>query len=101
MQRLVWFGVAAILALWSGLAWIVHSLIGIGGGFAARNADIVPSPEAVEWLSWLSLFGTSLGEWIVLAIWAIGAGLLLLFGFAGTRLLPYLRSYLDKAKFSP
>lgn len=93
MKTLIWIITAAVLGLWSLLAWFAHGLVGIAGGLIATNADIVPAdPLLVEWASWLALAGTGIGEWLVIAVWAVVAVLLLAMGFAATRLLPRLGS---------
>jgi hypothetical protein len=98
MKKLVWLIVAVAIAIWSGLAWAAHSLIGWGGTVANNNADIVTqNPEAVEWLSWLALFGSDVGSWLVIGVWGFGVLLALLIGFAGTRLFPRLGTLSQKA----
>ena len=74
MKTLVWFLTAAVAGVWSLLCWGAHVLIGAGGTLVARNVDVVPylPPEIVEVSSWLALVGTSVGEWLVVAIWVIG-----------------------------
>ena len=52
----------------------------------------------VEWLSWLALFGSGVGEWLVIAVWAVGVVVALAIGFAGSRLLPSLGGVMDKVK---
>ena len=91
MRNLVWIATAAIIALWSGVAWLLHAAIGLGGSLAATNADLIPAnPELVEWASWFALFGTGVGEWLVIAIWAVVSAVLVALGFVATRLLPRL-----------
>jgi hypothetical protein len=91
LKRILWTVIGLGLIVWSGLAWFLHSLIGWGGSVANNNVDVLtPSPEAVEWLSWLTLFGTGVGEWFVVGVWGLGVLLALVVGFAGTRLLPNL-----------
>jgi hypothetical protein len=91
MKRVLWAVIGIGLVVWSGLAWFLHSLIGWGGSVANRNVDVLtPSPEAVEWLSWLTMFGTDAAEWLVIGIWGLGVAFALLLGFAGSRLLPGL-----------
>jgi hypothetical protein len=88
MRKLVWFLTILVLAIWSGIAWLVHAAIGIGGNLAARNADAVPlEPEAIEWISWLATVGTGLGEWLVITVWAVVAALILLIGAIVARIL--------------
>jgi hypothetical protein len=41
-------------------------------------------------LSWLTMFGTGVAEWIVVGVWGFGVILALVLGFAGSRLLPGL-----------
>ncbi|MFO1122753.1 MAG: hypothetical protein U1F47_10590 [Hyphomicrobiales bacterium] len=91
MRNLVWIATAAVIALWSGAAWLLHAAIGLGGSLAATHADLIPAtPELVEWASWLALFGTGVGEWLVIAIWAVVSATLLTLGFVATRLMPRL-----------
>jgi hypothetical protein len=91
VKKILWAVIGIGLVVWSGLAWFVHSLIGWGGSVANRNVDVLtPSPEAVEWLSWFTMFGTDVGEWVVVGVWGLGVALALLVGFAGSRLLPGL-----------
>lgn len=89
MRKLIWFLTIVALAVWSGIAWLVHAAIGVGGNLAALNADAVPlDPEAIEWISWLASTGTGLGEWLVIAVWAVVAALVLLIGAVAARFLP-------------
>lgn len=92
MKTLIWIVTAAAIGLWSLLAWIAHGLIGVAGGLATSNADIIPAdPMLVEWASWLAMAGTGVGEWLVVVIWAIVSLLLLGLGFAAGALAPRLR----------
>lgn len=92
MKTLIWIVTAAAIGVWSLLAWIAHGLIGVAGGLAAGNADIIPAdPMFVEWASWLAMVGTGVGEWFVVAIWAIVSLVLLGLGFAAGALAPRLR----------
>jgi hypothetical protein len=89
MRKLIWFVTFVVLAIWSGLAWLVHAAIGVGGNLAATNADVVPlDPESIEWISWLASFGTGLGEWLVIAVWAVVAAILLAIGAIAARFMP-------------
>jgi uncharacterized membrane protein YphA (DoxX/SURF4 family) len=93
MKTLIWIITAAVIGLWSLIAWITHGLIGVAGSLISANADIVPAdPLLVEWASWLASAGTGIGEWLVVAVWAVVSGLLLVAGFAATRLLPRFSS---------
>jgi hypothetical protein len=92
MKTLIWICTAALLALWSAIAWAAHGLIGVGGSLVATNADVVPvDPLLVEWASWLATVGTGVGEWLVIAIWAIVSAVVLALGFLATRLVPRLK----------
>jgi hypothetical protein len=95
MKTLIWIVTAAIAATWSLLCWGAHALIGYGGTLAATNADIVPylPPEMIELASWLAVIGTNVGEWLVVAVWAVGVIVVLALGgifarFFGRRSLP-------------
>ena len=99
MKKLVWGVVGAGLLLWSALAWVIYSLLGWAGSFASSNADVLtPHPETVEWVSWLAMFGSDVGGWIVAAIWGFGVVFALIFGFAGTRLFPQLSQFAGNLK---
>lgn len=89
MKTFIWIITAAVLGLWSLLAWFAHGLVGVAGGLIASNADMVPAdPLLVEWASWLATAGTGVGEWLVVAVWAVVSLVLIGLGFAATRLLP-------------
>jgi hypothetical protein len=89
MRKLIWVLTIAAVAVWSGIAWLVHAAIGVGGNLAASNADAVPlDPEAIEWISWLATAGTGLGEWLVIAVWAVVSALIFLVGAIAARFLP-------------
>ncbi|WP_395687162.1 hypothetical protein [Aestuariivirga sp.] len=95
MKTLIWSITAAAVVLWSGFAWFVHGLVGVAGGLAAGNADIIPAdPLVVEWASWIAMAGTGIGEWLVVAVWAIITLALLGFGFAAAVLGPRLKTAL-------
>ncbi len=88
MRKLVWFLVGTALVIWSGVAWAAHSLIGYGGQMLAANADIVPgSAEVVELASWLAVFGSGVGEWAVIIVWAVVSLIIYAVGFVVTRLI--------------
>ena len=91
MKNLVWAITALIVGLWSLLAWMAHGLVGVAGNLVANNADLIPvDPLLVEWASWFASAGTGVGEWLVVAVWAVVTLVLLAMGFVGTRLLPRL-----------
>ena len=97
MKTLIWIVTWVVIALWSGLAWIAHSLVSVGGNLVANNADIIPAvdPLLVEWASWLATVGTGVGEWLVIALWAIVSLVIFALGFIATRLVPRLKSSLQ------
>ena len=96
MRSLIWVATATIIALWSLLAWLAHGLVSVGGAFLATNADIIPTdPQLVEWASWLASAGTGIGEWLVIALWAVVSLVLLALGYVATRLVPRFRSKLQ------
>lgn len=91
MKTLVWILTGTALALWSLVAWITHGLVGIAGDLVASNADILPAdPLLVEWASWLATMGTGVGEWLVVALWALVSLVLLGLGFVAAKLVPRL-----------
>jgi hypothetical protein len=50
----------------------------------------VADPLLIEWASWLASAGTGVGEWLVVAVWALVSMVLLAVGFIATRLVPRL-----------
>lgn len=93
MKTLVWLVTGAVIALWSLLAWIAHGLVSVAGNLVASNADLIPAdPLLIEWASWLASAGTGIGEWLVVAVWALVSAVLAAFGFIATRLLPRLNA---------
>ena len=93
MKTLVWILTAAVVALWSLVAWITHGLVGAAGGLVASNADMIPAdPMLIEWASWLAAAGTGVGEWLVVAVWGFVTLVLVALGFVAAKLLPQLSS---------
>jgi hypothetical protein len=93
MKTIIWIITAAVIGLWSLVAWFAHGLVGVAGSLISANADIVPvDPLLVEWASWLASAGTGIGEWLVVIVWAVVSLVLLAAGFAVTRLLPRFSS---------
>jgi hypothetical protein len=97
MKTLIWIATWVVIAIWSGLAWIAHGLVSVGGSLVANNADIIPAdPLLIEWASWLASVGTGVGEWLVIALWAIVSLVILALGFVTTRLLPKVQASLQR-----
>ena len=95
MKNLIWILTAAIIGLWSLLAWITHGLVSVAGNLVANNADLLPAdPLLIEWASWLASAGTGVGEWLVIAVWAVVSLVLLALGFIGTKLVPRFKQSL-------
>jgi hypothetical protein len=93
MRTLIWIATATLLVLWSGLSWLAHSLVSVGGNLVATNADIIPAdPLLIEWASWLATAGTGVGEWLVVALWAVVSLVIVALGFIAARLSPRLKS---------
>lgn len=93
MKALIWIVTWGTVALWSLLAWVTHGLVSVAGNLVAANADMIPAdPLMVEWASWLASAGTGIGEWLVVAVWALVSAVLLALGFAATRLVPRLKA---------
>ena len=89
MKTVIWIATALVLGLWSLLAWITHGLVGVAGSLVASNADIIPAdPLLIEWASWLASAGTGVGEWLVVALWALISLVMLALAFVATKLLP-------------
>ena len=89
MQKLIFIVTVTALMVWSGVAWLAYTLIRLAGQAVASNADVLPAdPEFVEVASWLAVFGTGLGEWIVIIVWAVAAAVILALGFVAKWILP-------------
>ncbi len=96
MRNLIWIATWVAVALWSGLCWIAHGLVGAGGSLVASNADIIPAdPQLIEWASWLATAGTGAGEWLIVALWFIVSAVILAAGFIASKLLPRLKTSLQ------
>ncbi len=92
MKTLIWIATAAVVGLWSLLAWIIHGLVGVAGSLVSSNADIIPAdPLLIEWASWLASAGAGVGEWLVVAVWALVSFVMLALAFVATKLLPVRR----------
>ncbi|MFM7253899.1 MAG: hypothetical protein ACKO27_12655 [Ilumatobacteraceae bacterium] len=86
MKTLIWCGTVVLAAIWSLIAWMVHALVGMAGGVIESTTGIIPvDPVLAEWAAWLASAGTGVGEWLVVALWAIGSLVLLVLGFVATR----------------
>lgn len=91
MKTLIWGATLIVIALWSLLAWLTHGLVGVAGSLVASNADLVPAdPLLIEWASWLASAGTGVGEWLVVALWAVVSLVMLGLGFVAAKLVPRL-----------
>jgi hypothetical protein len=89
MKTLIWIATAVVVGLWSLVAWIAHGLVSVAGNLVANNADWLPAdPLLIEWASWLASTGTGVGEWLVVAVWALVSAVVLALGFVATRLVP-------------
>jgi hypothetical protein len=86
MKTLIWTGTGIVVMLWSLLAWMLHGLVGLAGGTIASGTQLLSlEPMFAEWASWLASAGTGIGEWLVVALWAIGSIVLGTLGFIATR----------------
>jgi hypothetical protein len=102
MKTLVWFLLSLCLAIWSGLCWFAYQAIGIGGRFAARNADAIgPDAEAIEMVSNWALWGASFGEWAVIGVWGVGVVVALLFGWLANSLVRVAKDKIDNRPTQP
>ena len=89
MQKLILIATVTALLVWSGVAWLAYRLIRHGGHAVASNADLLPAdPELVEWASWLAVFGTGVGEWVVIIVWTAVVAAMLALGFVAKWILP-------------
>jgi hypothetical protein len=102
MKTLIWFLLTLCLAVWSGLCWFAYNAIGMGGRYAARNADALgPDAEVIELFSNWALWGASFGEWAVIGVWGIGVVLALLFGWLANMLVRSAKNQLDNRPSPP
>jgi hypothetical protein len=74
MEKLVWIIAVLAALVWSGVSWLFYLAVGVGGRFMASQADNVGSDaETVEQISNWALYGSRIGEWLVIGVWAFGA----------------------------
>lgn len=86
MRTLIWCGTLLVTGLWSLLAWALHGMVGLAGSALESGAGLIPlDPLLGDWAEWIASAGTGIGEWLVVALWAIGALVLLVLGFVATR----------------
>lgn len=86
MKILIWGAIVLGMGLWSLLAWILHGLVGVAGSVLESGTTLIPlDPVLGEWAAWLASAGTGIGEWLVLALWAIGSLVLLVLGMVAAR----------------
>jgi uncharacterized membrane protein YhaH (DUF805 family) len=86
MKTAIWGFFGLLAALWSGFAWLLHTLAGSGGAAVmtvSRWLDIEPS--SIQWLADGLAMAGGLAQALVILIWLMGLGLLLLFGWMGSR----------------
>ena len=81
VRNLVLIVAAFLLGLWSLFAWGVYALLGYAGGFAARNADLIPLPPELTF--WVADLLSGAGGVVVWIVWLIGAGVIALVAFVG------------------
>jgi hypothetical protein len=88
MSKLIWVIVWLGVTVWSGLCWLTYQAVGLAGGFVARNADgVAGDPEVVEQFSSIALKSVELGEWVVIASWALGCVIAFALGWIASKLL--------------
>jgi hypothetical protein len=88
MKTIFWIVLSLCITAWSGLCWVAYQVIGVGGRYAARNADALGSDaDVVDEVSNWALWGTSFGEWAVIGVWGLGVVLALALGALANRLL--------------
>jgi hypothetical protein len=73
LKAFLWIVTSIFIAFWTISAWVAYAVIDVSGNWASGNADAVTShPETVETLSWLARVLSGTGEFIVIAVWALG-----------------------------
>jgi hypothetical protein len=86
MKGAIWGFFALLAALWSGLAWLAHGLAGSGSAAVVRVSKWMGiDPSQTQWLADGLAAAGWLAQGIVVLLWLMGMGLLLLFGWMGSR----------------
>lgn len=86
MKGLIWTVLGVLGLAWSALAWLAHGLAGAGGPAVVtltRWFDLEPS--STQWLADALSVAGGLAQWLVIAVWLMGAILLVLMGWMGGR----------------
>jgi len=74
MKIFIWIMALVLLVPWSGAVWLSYALVDVSGDWMSANADLlVAEPQAVETLSWLGRTFASVGESVIIGVWALGA----------------------------
>ncbi len=86
MKGAIWGFFGLLAALWSVVAWLLHGLAGSGSAAVVTLSKWFGiDPSQTQWLAdGLGAAGW-LAQGVVILIWLMGMGLLLLFGWMGSR----------------
>lgn len=86
MTRVILGAKAVLLVIWTILAFGAYFAINLVGDLLIRNADVVPvPPEGLELISWLLLAAQKIGFGVVVAVWLIGAAIIVAVGLLARR----------------
>lgn len=102
MRTLVSVLAAIALVVWSLISWAAHGLVGLAGGIASTNADLLPVPP--EWIVAVSqaMGGlTWLGEAAVWVVWGIGALVIVGLAMLGRALASRRSGYRPDQRYGP
>jgi len=76
MRLILWPIALSVLALWSLLAWVGHGLVPVVGGWLTSapqslglELDAAAGSSSAAAINWV----VTIGEWVILAVWALGA----------------------------
>ncbi|MGL6044033.1 MAG: hypothetical protein ACRC1J_08930 [Sandaracinobacteroides sp.] len=86
MKTAIWGFFGLLAALWSGFGWLLHGIAGSGSAAVmtvSRWLDI--EPGNIQWLADGLAMAGGLAQGLVILFWLMGMGLLLMFGWMGSR----------------
>ena len=92
MKGLVWGLFGLLAALWSLFAWLLHGIAGAGGAAVTTVSRWLEIDLAkTQWLADGLAMAGGLAQGLVIIFWLMGMGLILAFGWMGSRAVDGLR----------
>lgn len=83
----IWIATAVVAALWTLLVWGAHALVAATGDLLINGIGQLDAwPEIEQLLAPLAGWIEPLGQFAIVAVWALGLGVLSLLAWAGQRL---------------